>query len=50
MAKDSGTAPRPRPPLPVIVREDHGAPPGDLVGALAALLLARARVKVTGRG
>jgi hypothetical protein len=33
-------------PLAVEVHEDPGAPPGDLVAALAELLLARARSRV----
>jgi hypothetical protein len=34
----------PEPALPLTVHEDPSAPPGDLVGALAALLLERARL------
>ena len=36
--------------LPVDVREDHAAEPGDLVNALADLLLARARRPPRSRG
>ena len=36
--------------LPVAVVEDGKAPPGDLIGALAALLLARARDKCQNAG
>jgi hypothetical protein len=36
--------------LPVEVREDRGAARGDLVGALASLILQRARAALAARG
>jgi hypothetical protein len=38
-----------RPPLTVEVRPDPAAAPGDVVSALAALVLERARRRVAGR-
>jgi hypothetical protein len=44
--KPAARGPAPAEPLPVDVRLDPAAPPGDVVGALAALILRRARAAV----